>query len=224
VGNKIADSAGESNIAYSSLLRTQASVLTQSLSMTHILDEVAKGHMNVASAATVLIPHLLRMSAGIYRIIDAYGDKIAAQTVSIAGDVKEAAVAMAHAVAEGVRQAALWLTTAATKAYAIAQAIADSLSPEGWLVLAGAAAAAAVGVGLAMTIPSKAEGGPITQTGPIIAHAGEYVLKAGAWPIIAGPGKSEATINNYVTIQDPVFRSRSDLDYLVGRLKRMGMA
>jgi hypothetical protein len=41
---------------------------------------------------------------------------------------------------------------------------------------------------------------------------------------VNSPMYSNTTSNVYVTIESPVFRNRGDMDYLVDRLKRMGMA
>jgi hypothetical protein len=218
MGDQIAESGTRAGTGYSSLLRNQASVITQGLSLTHIMDQVAKGHLDVASAAIMLAPHLLRMASSIEHIVEKYGDKIAAQVVSIAGDVQETASAWAAAIARGAQQAATWLLAAAMNAYNIATMIAEALSgPAGWALLAGAAVAASVGIAwVTGAIPHKQAGGPISETGPYFLHAGEFVIPAGK-----GAG---TVINNNVEINDPVFKSRSDLDYLIGRLKRMGMA
>lgn len=213
MGNKIEESSTRASMGYSTLMRSQATVLTQSMSMAHVLGQVAAGHLSVASGLVMLLPHMLRMSAAIVRIVEKHGEEIIAQAAVLAGDIRGAAAKMASAIATGAQEAATWLLTAATKAYAIAQAIADALTPLGWAVLAGAVAAAAIGVTLAMTIPSKQAGGLISSTGPYLLHAGEFVSPAGT---------TGRTVHIYIS--DPVFRSKSDLDYLVDRLKRMGMA
>jgi len=200
------------------MLRSQAMVITQTLSLAKTMEAMAKGQLDVVSGITIMLPHILRLSAGILNLDKAMKAKITTQLMSIATDAKAAAGAIAHAIGEGVRQAAIWATVVAEKARAVAHAIANALSgPVGWAILAGAAVAAAVGIGIAMAIPSKQAGGPIEKTGPYYMHAGEYVLRPGE------RGNQAPTVNNFY-IQNPVFRSRSDMDYLVDRLKRMGMA
>jgi hypothetical protein len=213
---RVTNSSSRMGGGYSHLMRTQAMVVTQSMSLVKTMELMAKGQIDVASGIVIMLPHMLRLTSSIWDVVTADHAKIAAQLASIAGNANEAASATYSAIAKGVHTAATWADIVATKAHSIAQAISMALSgPYGWAILAGAAAAAAVGVGLAMTIPSKQTGGLIESTGPYMLHAGEYVL----------PSERRAgTVNNYITIQDPVFRGKGDLDYLVGRLKRMGMA
>lgn len=116
---------------------------------------------------------------------------------------------------------AAWGHAAAVQASNIAQAIASALTgPYGWAILAGAAIAAATALAwITGAIPSKQYGGPVLETGPYLLHAGEYVTPSAA-STSAGGG---TTIIN-APINDPVFRNRSDMDYLINRLKRMGQA
>lgn len=70
-------------------------------------------------------------------------------------------------------------------------------------------------------LPSKQLGGPILETGPYMLHAGEYVVPS---TIQGGAGGGAGGIVNNVSINDPIFRNRSDMDFLINRLKRMGKA
>lgn len=72
-------------------------------------------------------------------------------------------------------------------------------------------------------LPGRQHGGAVLETGPYLLHAGEYVLPKETVREISS-FSSHLSITNNVTIENPVFRSRSDMDYLVDRLKRMGMA
>lgn len=100
--------------------------------------------------------------------------------------------------------------TARTIAHSIAHAVA-SLGAAVPVIIAAAGAGAAIGYGAASMIPSRQFGGPIRETGPYFLHAGEYVLPRGA----AG-----MTVHIYY----PSFRNRSDMDYFVNTLERMGQA
>jgi hypothetical protein len=75
-------------------------------------------------------------------------------------------------VAEHLETAAIWLKNAATTAWITLQAIAHP-----WLVPAMVAGAAAIAITLA-TVPSKQEGGYISETKPYLLHAGERVLSS----------------------------------------------
>jgi hypothetical protein len=75
-------------------------------------------------------------------------------------------------VAEHLETAAIWLKNAATSAWITLQAIAHP-----WLVPAMVAGAAAIAITLA-TVPSKQEGGYISETKPYLLHAGERVLSS----------------------------------------------
>jgi hypothetical protein len=116
--------------------------------------------------------------------------------------------------------AAEWLHTAALKAKSIALSVAHSLEgPWGWAILAGATAAAAIGIALAARIPSRQFGGPITETGPYLLHAGEYVLPR------ASAAAGGVVLN--VDARGSTFSSHYDADKLANRildvLKRAGM-
>jgi len=142
-----------------------------------------------------------------------------------------------------------WGHIIALKAKAIALAVMHALTgPAGWVVLAAAAAFAAAGIGLAAKIPGRQYGGLIHETRPYLLHAGEYVVpkekveifkdlteKIGVYekasplnfltgPLASGLMREGTTYNITVTIQNPVFRTRGDMEFLVDRLKRMGMA
>jgi len=150
--------------------------------------------------------------------------------------------------------AAEWGHIIALKAKSVAFAIMHALTgPAGWAILAAAAAFAAVGIGLAGEIPSRQHGGLIGETRPYLLHAGEYVIpkekveifkeltekimtkevdiyeKAAPLNFLSGLLASKligegVTYNITLTIQNPVFRNRGDIEFLVDRLKRMGMA
>jgi hypothetical protein len=164
---------------------------------------------NMAKAVGVLTGVLKAQEAAEWTLTGAIAAKTSALVTSIATHVSHAAVVAASTLAE-------WAHTAALQAKAIALAIANALmGPYGWAILAGAAAVAAVGIGLASRIPSKQFGGLITQEGPYYFHAGEFVV----------PKTAATTAGSFnVTINDPVFRNRGDMDYLVDRLKRMAKA
>jgi hypothetical protein len=91
----------------------------------------------------------------------------------------------------------IWVVVGAEHARAIAHGIANALEgPVGWAILAGAVGAAIVGTALAASIPSRQFGGSITQTGPYMLHAGEYVVPHGASPItinVYGAGSPRET-------------------------------
>lgn len=119
-----------------------------------------------------------------------------------------------------------WALTAAKKARAIASGIAMSVESLGILspVIAAAAIAGAVAVTAAFAaMPARELGGPIYETGPYFLHKDEYVLSPEQTRgLFAAP--PTATNIYYIDINYPVFRTRSDMDLLVDRLKRLGKA
>jgi len=193
--------------------------------------EMMQGNLNEAimQSALTVIPSLITMIANISADSDSW-NKI--KEASIILDAKQAAGAVAHAAAEGGRQVAIWATVVAEKARAIAHAIANALSgPWGWAILAGAAVAAGTGIALAASIPSKQYGGLIEKTQPYLLHREEYVESIEerrhveeVLSRVRELPSPHTSITNIVTIEGPIFRSKGDMDYLVDRLKRMGMA
>ncbi len=119
-----------------------------------------------------------------------------------------------------------WGHIIALKAKAVALAVVHALTgPVGWIILAAAAAAAAAGIALAARIPTKKTGGLVYETGPYLLHAGEYVIPPeNVMKILTGAKHEGATHNVTINILNPVFRNRGDMEFLVDRLKRMGMA
>jgi hypothetical protein len=135
---------------------------------------------------------------------------------------------------------ASWVVTIAEHARAVAHFIANAVASWGVAVPIMLAAAAAVGGltyyfstggGMGGGAPTalgsyagRQFGGLVTQPGLYYLHGGEVVprMTAGttAYDVVRGGSPGGMT----VMLNDPVFRNRGDMDYLVDRLKRMGQA
>jgi len=106
--------------------------------------------------------------------------------------------------------ASIWTLVSAEKARTIASSIAHAVTSLGAalpLLVAAVAAGTAMGLSAIATIPSREYGGRIWQTGPYLLHAGETV------------SGGSRTVNIYY----PQFRSRSEMDELIGRLRAAGV-
>jgi len=105
---------------------------------------------------------------------------------------------------------AVWTIVGAEKARTIASSIAHAVSSLGAavpLLIAAAAAGTALALAAVASVPSREYGGRIWQTGLYLVHAGESV------------GGGARTVNIYY----PQFRSRSDMDELIERLRAAGV-
>lgn len=126
---------------------------------------------------------------------------------------------------------ASWVAVAAEQARAVASFVANAVSSMGLavpLMLAGAAAAGA----LAAYFMTRGHqfGGYMPEGGWAYTHPGETIFSKSESmtlsPVISLPkmgAGAGSVINNY-SINDPMFRSHADLDYLLDKLKRMGKA
>lgn len=136
MGRQVSESTDHINVNYKTLMFTTAGVIANSVQLGDIMDRMSKGQMDVGRGAVMLGINFLQLGGQIYLLYTRYGEKIAAQAASIAGDISEAASAEAHAVAEGVRAAAIVVSSTA---HGIFNAIKEST-----IVIDAAAAASAV--------------------------------------------------------------------------------
>lgn len=153
------------------LMMTTAGLIGNSVQLGDIMDRMAKGQMDVGRGAVMLGMNFLQLGSQLATLNASYGAKIGLQSVSIAGDVREAAVAGLNAIANAGLTLEYWASVAALKAKIVASTIANALSPEGWVLLAAGVAAAAVGVSLASQVPHASEGAMVDR--PTLLLAGE---------------------------------------------------
>jgi len=141
-------------------------------------------------------------------VATAFANTMASGISSIAGGIKSAFSAIASS-SFGV--------ALADKTRAVASAVAHAFSgPWGWAILAGAAAAAASAIAAISGMVKLQQGGIVYK--PTVALIGEREPE-----VVTPLSKLKPSVNvGPIYIQNPVFRSRSDIDYLVDRLKRMG--
>lgn len=214
MGEKISTSSKKSEVSYRSLMMTSAGLIANSVQLGDVMDRMVKGQMDVTRGAIMLGMNFLQLGGQIYMLYTHYGKLITAKITHLALSIQERAADYAAAISKGAHTIASWALTAAEHARAIAHTVANALAgPVGWAILAGAVAAAGVGIALAASIPSKQGGGLISETKPYLLHVGERLLRAG-----------ETSNSMSVVINNPVFRSQGDMDYLVDRLRRMGKA
>ncbi|MCW4048060.1 MAG: hypothetical protein NWE99_10970 [Candidatus Bathyarchaeota archaeon] len=192
------------------LSKEQAGVIQEMGSMVALFGTVVRGLSYLQSASwAVTLAEKARGAA------HAFADAMAAGAGKVAA---------AFAGAMAAIKASSIATALAEKARAVAHAIAHALSgPAGWALLAGAAAAAAVGLALTGKIPGLAEGG--------IAYRPTLALIAEREPEAVVPlsrifnttymgSRVESVKNVTVYVENPSFRSRGDVDYMVQALRR----
>lgn len=174
MGNKVSNASKNIDTNYRTLMLSTAGVIANSIQLGDIMDRMARGQMDVSRGALLLSMNFLQLTSMLQRL----------------------------ATAEHIATIASWAHTAAKHAEAIAIGIVHALSgPWGWAILLGAAAMAATVYSLANTIPSKQAGGLITQTGPYLLHAGEYVTPKGAHSItvnVYGAGSPQETADSII--------------------------
>src|SRR5512140_2912991 len=132
---------------------TSAGMMANGIQLSDIFDRMNKGQLDVGRGSVMLALNFLQLAAEVSTLNSAYGTKIALQTASVAGDLREAA-------SKAAETAGRWGSVAAKTAENVASAIADALmGPYGWAILAGATVAAAGGIALATQVPHAAQGG-----------------------------------------------------------------
>jgi len=214
MGSRVEETSHRMEISNQRLMLTTAGLITNMVQLGDIMHRMASGQMDVGRGAIMLTMNFLQLGSQIALLNAAYGGLITQKIASIALSAKEVAADIAAAAAKGAHTLATWLLVAAQKGRALASAIAAAIETYGLAVPIIAAAAAAVTVAVAAAlsrIPSREFGGPIERGGIYRLHAGEFVLPRG----------SAGTVIN---INEPVFRNRGDMNYLVDRLKRLGAA
>lgn len=149
---------------------------------------------------TIAVSHVASASMGLQNI----WERVASgQTSVIEGIIRSIPALISLATA-------IWTVVGAEKARTIASSIAHAVSSLGAavpLLIAAAAAGTALALAAIASVPSREYGGRIWQTGPYLLHAGETI------------GGGTRTVNIYY----PQFRSRSDMDELIERLRAAGV-
>jgi hypothetical protein len=221
MGRKVGDSAQHMSTNYRTLMMTSAGVIANSVQLGDIMDRMSKGQMDVGRGAIMLGMNFMQLGGQLYMLYTRYGELIAVKATNLAMDIREVASDYAAVISKGAHTVATWALVAAEQARAIAHAIANALAgPWGWAILAGAAAAAAVGLSLALTIPHAQEGALVMSPNVVSVAESEPEMIIP----LSKLSTPRPSIVNHFYIQNPTFRTRGDLDYLVDRLKRMGMA
>jgi hypothetical protein len=213
MGRQVSESTERVNVNYKALMFTTAGVIANSVQLGDIMDRMSKGQMDVGRGAVMLGMNFLQLGGEIYLLYTRYGEKIAAQAASVAGDISEAASAEAHAIAEGVRATAIGVSSAAheiyntIKGWSITQDIAHAVSATGHAIAEGVRAAAlwistlaesafAIASGIALSISSAGILVPVVIAAAAAAAAGIAVY-TGAIKI---PGFAEGAI-----VEKPTF-------------------
>jgi len=163
---KTYNSASQSmEISNKRLMLTTAGMMANGIQLSDIFDRMNKGQLDVGKGSVMLALNFLQLAAEVSTLNSAYGTKIALQTASVAGDLREAA-------SKAAETAVRWASVAAKTAENVASAIADALmGPYGWAILAGATVAAAGGIALANQVPHAAQGAVFDR--PTLALVGE---------------------------------------------------
>ncbi len=207
MGRQVSESTERVNVNYKALMFTTAGVIANSVQLGDIMDRMSKGQMDVGRGAVMLGMNFLQLGGQIYLLYTRYGEKIAAQASSIAGDISEAVSTKAHAVAEGIRAAAIVVSSTAhgiynaIKEWSITQDIAHAVSAIGHAIAEGVRAAAlgistlaesafATASGIALSISSAGILVPVVIAAAAAAAAGIAVY-TGA---IKVPGFAEGGI------------------------------
>ena len=206
MGDKVANSSVKMQTNYRSLMMVTAGVISNSVQLGDIMDRIAKGQLDLGKGALLLTMNFIQLASQIYFLSKAHWAAVAAGAAHIATMAAQKAASIALTLAEGAR--------------AIAHAIANAVASMGIAVpiMIAAAAAASAAIGGYLIATHMAEGGLVTR--PTIALLGER----GPEVVMPLSRFSGITVTNYVVIENPMFRSRGDMDYLVDRLKRMGKA
>jgi hypothetical protein len=179
------------------------------------------GSMMVLSGHVVTALGYLAKSSNLVTLAE-YARGIAHTFAQAATSGLEAIANALHAIA-----ASSWAVAIAENARAVATAIANAVATWGLAVPIMIAAAAAAAVGIAaytgmIKIPGFAEGGIVYK--PTYALIGEREPEAIVPLSKMLASTAYISTTNNITIENPVFRGRGDMDYLVDRLKRMGKA
>jgi len=168
----VTESTNTLEISDRRLMLTTAGMIGNSVQLGDIMGRMAKGQLDLGKGTFLLTMNFLQLGSQLALLAPAFEGMIAKSATLFAMEAKNAAGALAHAAAEGIRRAASWATVAAENARSIAHTVANALSgPAGWVILAGAAAAAGAGFALASRIPRMAEGGIVNE--PTLAMLGE---------------------------------------------------
>lgn len=207
MGRQVSESTERVNVNYKALMFTTAGVITNSVQLGDIMDRMSKGQMDVGRGAVMLGMNFLQLGGQLYFLYTKYGEIIAAKATSIALDIKEQASTLGHAAAEGVREAAVVISSTAhgiynaIKEWSITQDIAHAASAVGHAIAEGVRTAAlaistlaesafAIASGIALSISSAGILVPVVIAAAAAAAAG-IAIYTGAIKI---PGLAEGGI------------------------------